>query len=46
MNAGKIIAIINIALAASAGIGYAIIGDYRRGIYWVAASIMTMSITF
>jgi hypothetical protein len=46
MNYGKLFAAIMIALQVAACCAYASQGDYRRAIYWAAATVLTGSVTF
>jgi hypothetical protein len=46
MNFGKFFAIIQMAGALCASVGYLCVGDFRRAIYWAAAAIITGSVTF
>jgi hypothetical protein len=46
MNWGAAIAKLMIFLDIGAGIGYFVSGDIRRGIYWIAAAILTGAMTF
>ena len=44
--AAKIFPIILIALDTGASIVYFCAGDIRRGVYWLAAAILTVTVTF
>ena len=46
MNWGDILAKLMILLNVGAGIGYFVHGDIRRGIYWIAAAVITGAVTF
>lgn len=46
MNIGKWLAIGVIALSAGASVGYCIVGDFRRAIYWLGVVIVTAAVTF
>ena len=43
---GKGLAIANIVLSCGAFVGYCFAGDIRHSIYWLAAAILTASVTF
>jgi hypothetical protein len=36
----------SMVISALAAIAYLYAGDYRRAVYWVAASVLTASVTF
>lgn len=44
MNYGKMFAFGQIGLAILAAIGYAVAGDWRKAIYWVAAAVITAAV--
>lgn len=46
MNWGKAAAIGQIILSLTSAVGYGIVGDWRRAIYWAAAAVITGSVTF
>ena len=46
MNATKIFPLILIALDAGAALVYAWHSDIRHAIYWIAAAILTATVTF
>lgn len=46
MNWGETIAKLMILFNVLAGVLYFIQGDVRRGIYWVAAAVLTGAVTF
>lgn len=46
MNYGKALAIVSIVVSVLACIGYLIVKDYRRAIYWASAATLTSSVTF
>jgi hypothetical protein len=43
---GKIFPTIIIVLSIGAGIVYAILGDVRRAVYWFAAAILNIAVTY
>lgn len=43
---GKLFATLMIVLSAAACIAYACQGDWRRAIYWGAATVLTASVTY
>jgi hypothetical protein len=45
MNIGKSLAIASMILSILASVGYFIAGDVRRGIYWLAAAVLTATVT-
>ncbi len=45
MNLATKLALAQAALALAASIGYACAGDWRRAIYWAAATTITLSVT-
>jgi hypothetical protein len=42
----KILPAVMIVLSLAASIGYFAAGDFRRGVYWAAAAVLTASVTF
>jgi hypothetical protein len=42
---GRILSITMIGLSVSASIGYYMAGDLKRGTYWLAAAIITTTVT-
>ena len=46
MNYGKMLAEVMIVLDVLASIGYTCQGDYRHAIYWLAAGVLTATVTF
>jgi 5-enolpyruvylshikimate-3-phosphate synthase len=42
----KLFPCINIAIAVCASADYAVAGDLRRCIYWLAAAVLTICVTF
>lgn len=46
MNAARAFPIAIIALSACAGVVYFITGDWRKGVYWTAAAVIGISVTF
>lgn len=42
----KIFPTVLIALDVCAAIAYAVAGDFRRTIYWTAAAVLTVSVTY
>ena len=46
MSVGKMLATIMIVLSVGAAIGYGMAGDARRMCYWMAAAVLTASVTY
>ena len=46
MIAQKILPYTMVVLSVGASIGYLLVKDYRRAIYWAAAATITMSVTW
>ena len=46
MKYAQALPVIMIALSIGAGGIYALQGDWRRAVYWLAASVLTASVTF
>jgi hypothetical protein len=42
----KILPTIMILLSLGACVGYAAVGDWRRSIYWLAAAVLTTTVTY
>ena len=45
MSTGKLLAWAMIVLAAAASVAYAAQGDWRRAVYWIAASVLQVAVT-
>ncbi len=45
MDWGRTAALANLGLAALASVGYLLQGQWRNGIYWGAAAVITGSVT-
>ncbi len=46
MKPSQILPVVMIALSLGSSIGYALEGDWRHVVYWLAASLLTASVTF
>ena len=42
----KLFPVLSILLSVGSAVGYGLIGDYRRMTYWIAAAVLTASVTF
>jgi len=45
MNIGRTLAWIMVVLAVLAAVGYGCAGDWRRALYWAAASVLQLAVT-
>ena len=45
MNWARIMVFVMMAESVVASIGYFVAGDWRRGLYWAAASVISFSLT-
>ena len=45
MNIGRVLAWIMVVLAVLAAVGYGCAGDWRRALYWAAASVLQLAVT-
>jgi uncharacterized membrane protein len=46
VNAARALTLAVIVLSAGAGVVYALTGDWRRGVYWLAAAVIGVVTTF
>lgn len=46
MKTVQILPVVLILIDLGAAIGYFIAGDWKRGIYWIAAATLTATVTF
>ena len=44
-NIGDFLAVINMVIAGLAGLGYLLAGDFRHSLYWLAACVLTATVT-
>lgn len=45
MNAARWLALIMVVLSAGSAVAYSVDGDWRRALYWVAATVITIAVT-